>query len=146
MRRLSTIVAVISALAVSGLGLVAVPTALAAQNPAITDCVAHGSVKSTYTSAQLRNALSTMSADVKEYTDCYDVLQRALLAQIGGSHQSGNGSGSGSGGSFLPTPLIVVLVLLALGAVTFGALAIRRRRSGDGPPSGPCPPPAPNEP
>jgi hypothetical protein len=134
MRRLSRAVAVISALAVSAVGLVAAPPALAAQNPAITDCVAHVTLKGTYTSAQLRTALSTMSADVKEYTDCYDVIQRALLAQIGGSHQKGNGSGSDSSGSFLPTPLIVVLVLLALGAVTFGAVAIRRRRGEGEPP------------
>jgi hypothetical protein len=68
-----------------------------------------------------------MPADVKEYTDCYDVVQRQLLAQIGGGHGGGAG-GSGSGGSFLPTPLLVVLILLGLGAVSFGVVAIRRRR------------------
>jgi hypothetical protein len=67
-----------------------------------------------------------MPADVKEYTDCYDVIQRTLLAQAGG-HGGGSG-GSGSGGSFLPTPLLVVLIVLALGAVSFSVAAIRRRR------------------
>ena len=75
---------------------------------------------------ELRGALTTMPADVKEYTNCYDVIQRTLLAQVGG-HGGGSG-GSGSGGSFLPTPLLVVLILLGLGAVSFGAVAIRRRR------------------
>ncbi len=80
--------------------------------------------------AELRHALATMPADVKEYSDCYDVINRALLAEIGGLH--GNAGNSSSGGSFLPTPVIVVLVILLLAAATLGALALRRRREPPG--------------
>ena len=70
-----------------------------------------------------------MPADVREYTDCYDVIEKQLFAQLGTSSSTGTGgSGSSSGGSVLPTWLIVVIVVLALAALTFGALAIRRRR------------------
>jgi hypothetical protein len=136
MRRFSILFVAVLCFGAPVLGPLDGPPALASQTQVVADCNSHGHLTQTYTVAALKNALSTMSADVKEYTDCYDVIQRALLAQLSGSHQNGNGSGSGSGGSFLPTPLIVVLVLLALGAVTFGAVAIRRRGSG-GPPEGP---------
>ena len=94
-----------------------------------------GNLQQDEVDGQLRTALSTMPADVKEYTDCYDVIQRALLAQIGSSHQSGGG-GQGSGGSFLPTPLIVVLVVLVVGTAGFAAVAARRRGGGGGPANG----------
>jgi len=59
--------------------------------------------------------------------NCGDVIQRALLAQLGALRGHG-GSGQG-GGSFLPTPLIVVLALLVVGGTGFGVYAWRRRRS-----------------
>jgi hypothetical protein len=96
-------------------------------SPAVADCNTHAALTHHYTVAQLRNALATMPADIKEYTNCPDVIQRALLAQIGGVTGSG-GSGSG-GGSFLPTPLIVVLVLLILAGGGFAVYAWRRRGS-----------------
>ncbi len=111
----------------------AAPAALGAEAPAITDCNSHGRLTRQYPATQLKTALSTMPAAVKEYTDCYDVIQRALLAQLGTPHNGGSGgSGSGSGGSFLPTPLIVVLVLLALAGAGFGAAAVRRRGGAGG--------------
>jgi hypothetical protein len=94
----------------------------------IADCQAHGKLTGSYTTGALEHALATLPADVAEYTDCHDVIQRQLLQQVHGNDQ-GTGSGAGSGGSFLPTPVIVILVILALGAVTFGALEIRRRQS-----------------
>lgn len=109
------------------------PTALAAQTRVVADCNSHGRLTGQYSVLQLRDALSTMPPDIKEYTNCYDVIQRALLAQLGGLHQGATGGSSqGSGGSFLPTPLIVVLVALALGAAGFGAAAVRRRGGGRG--------------
>jgi hypothetical protein len=112
--------------------VIAVPSTLAASNPAIADCLAHpGGLTGSYTVKQLQHALQVMPAETKEYTDCSDVLNRALLAAVGKSHGNGSGTGGGSG-SFLPTPVIIVLVVLVLAAVTFGAVAIRRRRSGDG--------------
>jgi hypothetical protein len=132
---------------------------------AISDCNAHGQLTAHYSSATLQAALGQMPVDVREYTDCYDVIERQLLAQQG---QATGGTATtapaSSSGSFLPTWLIIVIVLLALAAVTFGALAIRRRNEattgadgGPGPaaggsaPGGPGPsgqgaPPPPPEP
>jgi hypothetical protein len=123
MRRFSTLIVLVVALAVAA-------PARAAQSPVVGDCVAHGQLTQTYTLGQLRTGLSTMSADVKEYTNCYDVIQRALNAELAGIKPKVT-TASGSGGSFLPTPVIVILVLLALAVVTFGAISLRRRGSVD---------------
>ena len=124
--------AVAATLAVGG------PAWAAAQPNPVADCNAHGTLTTHYTAAQLRNGLNTMPADIKEYTDCYDVLQRALLAELGSSQSApAKSTSSGSGGSFLPTPMIVILVLLVLAAVTFGAVALRRRREAGGGSGGP---------
>jgi hypothetical protein len=103
--------------------------AASTSNAIIADCNAHpGGLTGHYTVAQLREALQVMPAEVKEYTSCPDVVNRALLAAI---HPGKGGGGSGGGsGSFLPTPVIVILVVLILVAVTFGAVAIRRRGGG----------------
>jgi hypothetical protein len=122
-------VTLIAVLAVPFAGLSAgAPLALASATQVVSDCNAHGKLTQPYTVSQLKTALSTMPADVKEYTNCYDVIQRALLSQIGGSHAGGGGS-SGSGGSFLSTPVIVIVVVLLLAAATLGSIAVRRRRS-----------------
>jgi hypothetical protein len=111
--------------------LLAAAPASAGQSPVTRDCNSHGRLTRHYSTAQLHTALSTMPADVKEYTDCYDVINRALLAQIASPHDGGGGDASQkSGGSFLPTPLVVILGLLGLAAAGFGAVAIRRRWSG----------------
>lgn len=113
--------------ATSGALMVAAPAALAAA-PAVADCNSHGYLSRQYSTAQLEQALSTMPADIKEYTDCYDVINRTLLSQQGTAHGGGGApTQSSGGGSFLPTPVLVVLVLLALAAAALGALAIRRR-------------------
>jgi hypothetical protein len=116
---------------------------------AITDCNDHDHLTQTYSSAVLRQALAQMPADVREYTDCFDVIERQLFKQLGQSGAAGGASStSSSGSSGLPTWLIVVIVVLALAAITFGALALRRRRAAPGPgetdgPGGPAgPPPA----
>jgi hypothetical protein len=95
----------------------------AAPNPT-ADCNANSRLTAHYTPAQLRRSLATMPADVKEYTDCYDVIQRTLLSELG--QLKGNGSG-GSGGSFLPTPVLVVLIVLVLGGAGLATVALRRR-------------------
>lgn len=108
---------------------VSVPAAAhAATSPAVADCTAHGRLTHHYTVAQLHSALSQMPADVQEYTNCYAIIQRALLAGV--SSPAGRHSDSGtssSGGSFLPTPVIVVIVLVALAGAAGVALAVRRR-------------------
>lgn len=129
MRRLVTSLLIACALSA------AVPAVAAAQSgggsgaQAITDCNDNGTLTGHYSADALRNALANMPADVREYTDCYDVIEKQLFAQLGTSSSTGTGgSSSSSGGSVLPTWLIVVIVVLALAALTFGALAIRRRR------------------
>ena len=118
----------IAAVAVLAAGLLAAAPASAKLSGAVADCNTHTRLTQTYTAAQLRTALNTMPADVKEYTDCYDVIQRALLADIGGIKADGSGSSDG-GSSFLPTPLLIVLGVLVVGAGVFAVIAYRRRSS-----------------
>jgi hypothetical protein len=107
---------------------------------AINDCNDHLKLTQSYSSQVLRQALAQMPADVREYTDCFDVIERQLFKQLGKPAAGAAGTATpSSGGSFLPTWLIVVIVLLALAAITFGALALRRRGTPPGPdgPDGP---------
>jgi hypothetical protein len=100
---------------------------VAGLSPAVEDCDAHAQLTRHYTVAQLRTALATMPVDVREYTNCGDVIQRALLAEAGTLRGHG-GSGDG-GGSFLPTWLIVVVALLVAGGASFVVYAWRQRES-----------------
>jgi hypothetical protein len=132
-RRLVTAIAAV----VLGLGLMFASGAAGATvgaNPVIQDCLNHpGGLTHQWTVAQLDQALAVMPAETKEYTDCPDVINRARLAALHGLKGSGSGGG---GGSFLPTPVLIVLLILILAAVTFGALAVRRRRGPAGGPGG----------
>ena len=112
------------------LGLLsATPASAAGLSPPVADCQLHGHLTASYTAAQLRNGLSTMPAYVREYSDCYNVLQQALLQKIG--HLKNGGSSDGS--SFLPTWLIVVLAVLVVGGAVLGIVAVRNRGSGPDP-------------
>ena len=106
------------------------PSAVAAASAggALADCNAHAQLTLTYSTGQLQTALRTMPADQKEYTDCYDVIQRALLADIGHVHAAAGDSQQG-GSSFLSTPVIIGIVVIAFAAVMVGGLALQRRRS-----------------
>jgi hypothetical protein len=105
-------------------GLTAGPAAAVGLSPAVADCNQHGTLTRAYGVAELRTALSGMPADIAEYTDCHDVIQQQLLAQLG--QRRGSGAGSG-GGSFLPTPLVGVLIALGLVAAAYAGLAVRQR-------------------
>ncbi len=114
-----------------GAGVLA-PTALASSGAggALADCNAHAQLTQTYSTGQLQSALRTMPADQKEYTDCYDVIQRALLTDIGHLHAaSGGDSQHGGGSSFLSTPVIIGIVVVAFAAVMVTGLAVQRRRN-----------------
>lgn len=107
--------------------------AASAANPVIQDCLHHpGGLTGSYTVAQLRQALAVMPAETKEYTSCSDVINRALLSAIGRGHHAAGVTTGGGSGSVLPTPVIVIVVVLVLAAVTFGAVAVRRRRVSGG--------------
>jgi hypothetical protein len=121
---------VLVTLAVAGFCLLVLPGAAGAAGlaPAVADCYTHGGVLTrSYTAAQLRSGLATMPADIREYSDCYDVLDRALLQKIG---KLSGGDSAGGGGSFLPIWLIVLLAVLVVGGTGFGAMALRNRGAG----------------
>jgi hypothetical protein len=118
--------AVIAATAAAAAGLLAAAPASARLTKAVADCNSHAQLTQSYTEGELRQALNTMPSDVKEYTNCYDVIQRQLLADIGKIKARDSGGGGG-GSSFLPTPLLVVLGVLVLTAGGFAVIARRQR-------------------
>ncbi|GAC1316809.1 MAG: hypothetical protein NVS2B9_11250 [Myxococcales bacterium] len=67
------------------------PAASADYRQAITDCAADGQLHHQYSQSDLRQAIGHLPSSIKEYTDCYDVLNRAL-----------NGGGSNPGLPFNP--------------------------------------------
>src|SRR5579859_5919174 len=115
------------AMAAAAIGLAASGALAAGLPPADADCNANAQLTHHYTPSQLQTALNQMPADMKEYSNCFGVIQRQLLIELGKLHPKA-GSGGG-GGSFLPVWLIVVLGLLIAGAAGFGAVAVRNRRS-----------------
>ncbi len=87
--------------------LVAAPAAMAGTRiDIIRDCEQDGRLDGNYTASQIRDARNNLPADVDQYSDCRDVLARALGGS--GSNRVGGGSGSdalgggGSGGSAEP--------------------------------------------
>ncbi len=105
--------------------------AFADQSVVIADCNAHGSLTKHYSVTQLHTALSTMPADVQEYTNCYNVIESQLQAQIAGGHVDPSGT-SGGGGGGLSTPLIIVLVVLVVGGGALAGLVLQRRGGASG--------------
>jgi len=127
------------ALVGSGLAVAAGPAQ--AEAPAVVDCSAHSKLTHHYTVAELNNALATMPADIKEYTDCYQLIQNQLYTQIGklpGKHSKGSVTSSSSSGTVILIIAVIVIVLAGGGL----ALAASRRRGGDGPGGGGAQPPA----
>lgn len=120
------------------LALLAAPAL--ALSPATKDCYAHNRLTRHYTVSELRKALATMPADVKEYTGCYQAEQDQLFHQLGqpvpGQH-SGSGGG-GSSGSFISTPLLIVLIVVVLAGGGLALLAARRGGGGGSPPTAPA--------
>jgi hypothetical protein len=79
--------------------LVAAPAANAAgtRSKIISDCFDNGRLDGDYTASQIRDARNNLPADVDQYSDCRDVLARALGGS--GSDQIGGGSGGAGGGA-----------------------------------------------
>jgi hypothetical protein len=96
--------------------LVAVPPALAdsTRNKILRECQ-NGHLTGDYTAREIRDARSNIPDDLDQYTDCRDVLTRALLNLAGGGSGDGGGDaggfgatgglGGGGGGSSGGTPL-----------------------------------------
>ena len=76
--------------------LVAAPMAPAqsTRNQILRECQ-NGQLSGDYTAREIRDARSNIPDDVDQYTDCRDVLARALLARAGGG---GSGDAAGGGG------------------------------------------------
>jgi hypothetical protein len=82
--------------------LVAAPAAVAGTRADIVaDCFDDGKLDGNYTASQIRDARNNLPADVDQYSDCRDVLSRALGGS--GSNDAGGG-GSGGGPSEPLTP------------------------------------------
>ena len=92
-----------SLLAIAFVLLVAAsPASAASRTEILRDCQ-DGSLSGTYTASELRDARSHIPADIDQYSDCRDVLTRALTSGSGtgtdgGSSSSGGGSSGSSGG------------------------------------------------
>jgi hypothetical protein len=63
------------------------------------DCVLDSKLDGHYTLAQLRQARSHPPADGLEYTDCTDILGRAIAAKTSSSSSSNSNSGANSSGA-----------------------------------------------
>jgi len=77
--------------------LLPVTPALASGADVIVDCNDNGHLTKTYSQKEYRAALAQMPADVRQYTDCENIIRRAQLGQpgsTGGDANSGNPFGA----------------------------------------------------
>ena len=85
--------------------LVAVPAAHAADRAQIiADCNADGDLDGNYTPSEIRDARNNIPTDIDQYSDCRDVLSRAISAKTAASNNNNSNSGGtdnsgGTGGS-----------------------------------------------
>ncbi len=79
--------------------LLAAPPALAdgTRNKILRECQT-GRLTGDYTAREIRDARNNIPDDLDQYTDCRDVLSRALLSRAGGGDSGGGGGGVGGGG------------------------------------------------
>jgi hypothetical protein len=85
--------------------LVAAPAAMAGTRAdIISDCYDDGKLDGNYSPSEIRDARNNLPADIDQYSDCRDVLARALGGsgdkQVGGGGD-GDALGGGGGGSGL---------------------------------------------
>jgi hypothetical protein len=91
--------------------LFAVPAQAAGPIKVIRDCEDDGILQGNYTPAEIRAAQKALPTDIDEYSDCRDVLSRALGggendsdSGNGGGGNSGSTGGSNGGGTTTPSP------------------------------------------
>jgi hypothetical protein len=72
------------------------------------DCADDGVLQGDYSASDLRKARSDLPTDADEYSDCRDVLSRAIAnatgSDTGGGWNPGSGGGAGSTGQSSSTP------------------------------------------
>jgi hypothetical protein len=80
------------------LALLVAPSALAdsTRTKILRECQ-EGRLTGDYTPSQIRDARNNIPDDIDQYSNCRDVLTRALLAGAADSGNSGNGGGPGGG-------------------------------------------------
>jgi hypothetical protein len=118
-------------LVVAGAAALSAPVAIA-ESAATVDCVQHGRLTRHYSPEELRTALQTMPAEVKEYnSECYQLILNQLNAQLGTTSVTTPTTGTGgSGSSLISAPLLIVLCVIVLAG---GGFALAARRRGDRP-------------
>jgi hypothetical protein len=89
--------------------LAAAPAAMAGtRSQILRDCESDGKLDGNYTASQIRDARNNIPADIDQYSNCRDVLARALGGSgkkaVGGGG-GGGGGGSGGGGGAPSQPL-----------------------------------------
>jgi hypothetical protein len=77
--------------------LLIVPAAQAGETQIYKDCQDDSQLQGHYTVSELRQARSDLPSDVDEYSDCRDVLSRAIADKTSASSGSQSGSGGGGG-------------------------------------------------
>jgi hypothetical protein len=83
--------------------LLAAPVAGAATRAEILrDCETDGRIDGSYTPNQIRDARNNIPDDIDEYTDCRDVLSRAMLGGSSGGGGGGGGGDDAAGGGGVP--------------------------------------------
>jgi hypothetical protein len=68
----------------------------ATRNKILRECQS-GQLTGDYTAREIRDARNNIPDDLDQYTDCRDVLTRALLSRAGGGSGSGGGGDAGTG-------------------------------------------------
>jgi hypothetical protein len=87
--------------------LLLAPAAFAQGNPEakridiLRDCQDDGMLTPGYKPTDLRDARNNIPAELDEYSDCRDVLTRAIAKATAGSGPGGTGTGGGAGGGTL---------------------------------------------
>ena len=64
----------------------------------IRDCEDDGVLQGNYSASELRNARNNLPTDIDEYSDCRDVLSRAISAKTSSSRDGGPNAGGGTSG------------------------------------------------
>jgi hypothetical protein len=77
-----------------------VPAAAHAAGPIqiIRDCEDDGVLQGNYSVSELRNARNNLPTDIDEYSDCRDVLSRAISAKASSAGDGGTSGGDATGG------------------------------------------------